>query len=247
MAFIEIKNRKEFALRFIKDAIVDKKVTHEDMEELQNAEIKRKKDWEDWNDFQIKYRNESARMGLEELGKSFEVVNQNHIINNKVDELDIKIMKASFERRSKYTKRLSYILHLVSDNSYVEIDGKKYSMPQIYRILVNNLKKDTEKELEHQLSIAAEKLKLNELPLRKDNKYFLTPYKKEKLLKEIAEYERMLQQFQRGGFQEREGIPDILGICSEDPISTYKSIFDTNPIVLESTETYSDQQDNKKI
>lgn len=120
-------------------------------------------------------------------------------------------------------------------------------MPQIYRILVNNLKRDTEKELEHQLSIAAEKLKLNELPLRKDNKYFLTPYKKEKLLKEIAEYERMLQQFQRGGFQEREGIPDILGICSEDPISTYKSIFDTNPIVLESTETYSDQQDNKKI
>ena len=158
------------------------------MEELQNAEIKRKKDWEDWNDFQIKYRNESARMGLEELGKSFEVVNQNHIINNKVDELDIKIMKASFERRSKYTKRLSYILHLVSDNSYVEIDGKKYSMPQIYRILVNNLKKDTEKELEHQLSIAAEKLKLNELPLRKDNKYLLTPYKKEQILKEIAEY-----------------------------------------------------------
>lgn len=247
MAFIEIKNQKDFVFKFLENSIMDRKVTLEDYEDLQNAEIRRKKDWEEWNDFQIKYRNKSSRIDLEELGESFEVVNQTHIINNKVDELDIKIMKQSFERRTKYVKRLKYILLLVSDINYAELDGMKYRIDEIYRILVRDLEKDTEKEIREQLLIAEEKLKINEMPLRKDNKYYLTEKRKEKLLKEIDEYHRLLNQIERGGFKERDELPDILGLCSENPITTYKAIFDTNPIVFEENHHYSSQQNNKNM
>ena len=85
------------------------------------------------------------------------------------------------------------------------------------------------------------------MSFRKDNKYFLTPNKKEKLLKQIEEYQRMLQQFERGGFQERDGLPNILGLSSENPINTYKAIFDTNPIVFEDEESYNTKLSNKNL
>ena len=154
MAFIEIKNQKDFAIQFIENSIRDKQVTLEDYEDFQNAEIRRKKDWEEWNDFLIKYRSKASRINLEELGESFENLNQTHIINNKVDELDIKIMKSNLERRTKYIRRLRYILFLVSDIAYANIDGNNYSVKEIYNILKRDLIKDTEKELKDQIFIA---------------------------------------------------------------------------------------------
>lgn len=248
MAFLEIKNKKDFALRFIKNSIEDKKVSLEEMEELQNAEIRRKKDWYDWNEFQRKYRSKASRIDLEELGEDFETVNNNHIINNTVNDLDIKIMKASYERRTNYVRRLKYILFLVSDEEYAVIDDVKYSMSEIYNLLVKAVQEDAERELHDQIAIATYKLELNDMNIRQDNKYFLNDYKRKKLEKEVSEYHEMLDKFDKGGYPSKNLVPDILNICNESSIITYKAIFNVTfnsyDNQLESTSSLESEKNN---
>jgi len=228
MAFLEIKNKKDFVLRFIQKEIAEKRVSLDEVEDLQNAEVKRVNDWDQWNDFQRTYRNKVAKNVLEELGESFEAINEKHIINNSVNDLDIQEMKSSFDKRTRYVRRLKYILFLVTDQEYAEVDGVKYSMEQIYNLLLQYIKEDSENEIKEQLAIDSFKIELNEMNLEKENKHFLYDRRRKKVCDEMEEYQELLEILHNGGVSLRDKEPDILQLCNVSAVKIYKSIYNVS-------------------
>lgn len=247
MAFLEIKNKKDFVLKFIQNEIVERKVSLDEVAELQKAEVRRVKDWEEWNDFQMAYRRKADRILLEELGESFEAINEKHIINNSVNDLDIQEMKASFDKRTRYVRRLKYILFLVTDQEYAVVDGIKYNMQQIYDLLLQYIKEDAENEIQEQLAIDSFKLDINEMNIAKENKYFLQDRRKEKLEKEIVEFNELLGFLRNGGGSLREKVPDILNLCNVSAIKIYKSIYNVDLIKEDNLEANSSEFGGKTL
>ncbi len=242
MAFLEIKDKKEFVLNFIRNSIVEKKVSLDEIEELQNSEVRRKKDWEEWANFQRGYRMRISKGTYKELDDCFESMNESHLIKNAVNDLDIQVMKSNFDRRTRYVRRLKYVLYLTGDVQSIKLDGVKCSMNQIFNILTRFIREDAKKELRNQLIINNLKLELNNMDIGKDNKYYLNDRKRKKIESEIEEYEILLERLNNGGYPLKSGHPSITSLCSESSINTYKSIYQV-PVKDE----FNIIENNKKI
>jgi len=117
---------------------------------------------------------------------------------------------------------------LVTDQEYAEVDGVKYSMEQIYNLLLQYIKEDSENEIKEQLAIDSFKIELNEMNLEKENKHFLYDRRRKKVCDEMEEYQELLEILHNGGVSLRDKEPDILQLCNVSAVKIYKSIYNVS-------------------